>query len=103
MTTDWAQDTFNQWLERHLAPGIVASYSARMEARLREAYCAPDGRALASTVAAGQAVGWLIEYSKALTPANPKVTDKARPPILTALTDCRQAHEARDDMIYCVS
>jgi hypothetical protein len=57
MTTDWAQDTFNQWLECHLELGIVARYSARMEARLREAYCAPDGGALASTVAAGQAVG----------------------------------------------
>ncbi len=103
MTTDWAQDTFNQWLERHLALGIVASYSARMEARLREASCAPDRGALASTVAAGQAVGWLTEYRKAPTSPNPKVTDKARPPILTALTDCRQAYEARDDMIHCVS
>jgi hypothetical protein len=91
------RESLDDWIERHVALGLLVTAGARMEEILRDCFCMLDGGEHADVVAAGQDVSWLIEYCGDLAEANPLITQASKDAIGAALTVCQAASQHRND------
>jgi hypothetical protein len=96
------RESLDDWIERHVALGLLVTAGARMEEILRECFCMLDGGEHADVVAAGQDVSWLIEYCGDLAEANPLITQASKDAIGAALTVCKAAGQHRNELIHGV-
>jgi hypothetical protein len=94
------RESLDDWIERHVALGLVVTAGARMEEILRGCFCMLDGGEHADVVAAGQDVSWLIEYCGDLAEANPLITQASKDAIGAALTVCKAASQHRNELIH---
>jgi hypothetical protein len=96
------RESLDDWIERHVALGLLVRAGARMEEILRDCFCMLDGGEHADVVAAGRDVSWLIEYCGDLAEANPLITQASKDAIGAALTVCKAASQHRNELIHGV-
>jgi hypothetical protein len=96
MTSDWS-DT---WVRLHVALGLVVTFGVKMEDTLRQCFWILNRSTHARVIAAGQDVRWLIEYCGDLAEANPRIQPASKAAIGEALTRCKAASEARNELIH---
>ena len=82
--------------------GLLTVRSSKLEAELRDAFCALVGSKYAVVIAGGQAASWLIDQCQALVRANLEMSVAHKAAMTAALEECREANRQRNSLIHGV-